>query len=145
MLEHSMPNLAGIRVLVVEDDRDIREGLEEVLVDEGHQVQTAEHGRAALELLNRLPELPDLILLDLMMPVMDGYQLVDALLASGNPRLSQIPVVLVTAADERAKAKVASKVARVLAKPLDLDELLLTVQRLGKRPERPQPTTVEVR
>jgi CheY-like chemotaxis protein len=81
-------------VLVVDDDRDIRETLREVLTDAGYEVVAAENGRAALEQL-RAGCRPALILLDLMMPVMDGLafraeQLADA-------ALETIPVVLITA------------------------------------------------
>jgi CheY-like chemotaxis protein len=116
-------NAAGRRVLIVEDDCDTREMLERYLELEGFDVQTASNGAAALTLL-RQDDPPSVILLDLMMPVMNGWQFRDA--QQQDARLSAIPVVVVTAAGPRAGIP-AIDADGWLAKPVDLDQLLTTV------------------
>jgi CheY-like chemotaxis protein len=81
-------------ILVVDDERDVREALELSLSLEGYQVVTARHGREALDLLERGLR-PSLVLLDLMMPVMNGRDFLAAL--RGQPEFDQLPVVVVTA------------------------------------------------
>ena len=83
-------------VLVVDDDRVNRMLLRRSLEAEGHAVTTAEHGRAALELLET--ELPDVILLDILMPELDGFAVLDEVKA--NPRTRDIPVIMISAVDE---------------------------------------------
>ena len=82
-------------VLVVDDDESARQTICEMLEGEGYDVLVAEHGHAALELLAN--EQPDLIFLDLMMPVMDGFDFLAEL--RKEPAHREIPVVVVTAAD----------------------------------------------
>jgi len=109
--------------MVVEDDEAIRETLRVALEMEGYVVFCAEDGREALETLPRIPR-PCLILLDLMMPVMNGWELAEALAA--DEALATIPVVVVTAfADRAAKVK---KARGLLKKPVQLDVLLGTVR-----------------
>lgn len=113
-------------ILLVEDDDEIREGLEELLTSEGYRVTSAPNGRAGLDQL-RKPGDWDLVLLDLMMPVMDGWafrreQLKDAALA-------RVPVVLMTGASDSKDAGSALGVTAVVAKPFDLGLLLGTVSR----------------
>ena len=115
--------LASRRVLVVEDDDAIRSLLEVALADEGYEVRTAEHGSAALKILDVWR--PELILLDLMMPVLDGWafrarQVADASLAT-------IPVIVLSAAYQASRQAEILAVAAVLAKPFDLDDLLASV------------------
>lgn len=81
-------------ILIVEDDRDIRDVLAEILAEEGYQVLAAEDGAEGLRRLAEGPT-PDLILLDLMMPRMDGYQFREE--QRKNPEWSPIPLVLLTA------------------------------------------------
>ena len=81
-------------VLVVDDDQDLRDALRQLLEEEGYRVICAEHGQAALAHL-RGGLTPDAILLDLWMPVMDGWQLRREL--ELDPALSRIPIVLLTA------------------------------------------------
>src|SRR5687768_14141295 len=85
---------AALKILLVDDDADIREALEELLVDAGHSIITAGNGRQALDVLAREP-LPALILLDMMMPVMDGYEFL--LEQRKDERLASIPVAVLTA------------------------------------------------
>lgn len=115
-------------ILVVEDDRDIRESVVEILEDEGHRVTSAGDGREALDLLQSSSPPPDLILLDLMMPVMSGYQFREEQLKL--PAFAAIPVLIVTA-DVNARAKVESlKAAGFVQKPLKIQPLLDLVKQL---------------
>jgi CheY-like chemotaxis protein len=110
-------------ILVVEDDEDISESLKFVLVLEGYHVTTAANGAEALAILARERE-PCLILLDLMMPVMNGWEVAKALQASET--LRQIPIVLVTAYPDQAEAVGAQA---VIPKPIALDVFLSVVKR----------------
>jgi len=80
-------------VLLVDDDDGIRESLTQILEDEGYVVRTAEHGQRALEVIAREGH-PCLALVDLMMPVMDGVELIERLRA--DPELATVPVVAFT-------------------------------------------------
>ncbi len=80
-------------MLVVDDDKDIRESLAEILEEEGFEVSAAENGQLALEAIGR--SVPDVMLLDLMMPVMNGWQVLEALRCSLT--LPQIQVVVLSA------------------------------------------------
>src|SRR3954462_5227726 len=84
-------------ILVVEDDHDVRVAVRNTLEDEGYRVLSVTDGRRALELLERGAEPPSVNLLDLMLPVMDGWELAARLRASA--RLCRIPVVVMTAFD----------------------------------------------
>ena len=107
-------------VLVVDDDDAIREIIAEVLRDEGYLVVCAANGEQALVELNKGHH-PDLVLLDLMMPVMSGWELLEHIQEAHE--LSRIPVVVVSAMN-------APGVREHLAKPIDLNRLLDTVGRL---------------
>ncbi len=112
-------------VMVIDDDDAIREALEDVLGDEGYEVIGAADGQQALELLHG-DNRPSAILVDLWMPVMDGWKFLDTLLA--DPRLSRIPLVVLTAArDQRARDLC---VAEVLTKPVQLHQVLGVLKRL---------------
>ncbi len=113
-------------MLLVEDDPDIREAITEILRDEGYRVLGAEHGRQALDLL-REGARPALILLDLMMPVMNGWQFREAQKADAS--LAPIPVVVISADAAAAREAVHIGASAFLQKPIDLDELLGTVAR----------------
>jgi len=114
----------GLRpVLVVDDDPDIRETLRFVLEDAGYQVYSAENGQEALEVLATMRPLPGLILLDLMMPIMSGDEMLKAL--KSVHALAQIPVTIVTASG----APMPPLASGLLKKPVDLDVLLRIVAR----------------
>jgi CheY-like chemotaxis protein len=117
--------MARRQVMVVDDDADIRETLGDLLVDEGYEVESAAGGREALELL-RNGARPGVILLDLMMPEMNGWQFRAAQL--DDPALAGVPVVVVSALSDVAGRASALGVP-YLAKPIDLDQLLSTVAR----------------
>ena len=108
-------------VLLVEDDPDIRESITDILVEEGYSVSAAPHGRAALEqLASRAAAPPCLILLDLMMPVMSGPELLATL--RKDPRLSTIPVVILSAWPRDAAQEAGTR--GWVKKPVDLGKLL---------------------
>lgn len=108
-------------ILVVDDDPDIRDTLSDVLADAGFIVSTAANGREALRAL-RQGLSPALILLDVMMPVMDGWQFRDEQLRA--PELAGIPVVLLSAHSNVRDMVERTRPAGVLKKPLRLKELL---------------------
>jgi CheY-like chemotaxis protein len=110
-------------VLVVDDDPDIRETLRFVLEDAGYPVYAAENGKEALAILSSAERLPGLILLDLMMPVMSGDEMLRAL--KQVKALAQIPVTIVTASG----APMPPLASGLLKKPVDLDVLLRIVER----------------
>jgi len=113
------------RVLVVEDDGDLREIVCEVLDSAGYDAKAAAGGEEALAALDE-PEHPDLILLDLTMPGMSGFELRERLLRT--PELRSIPVVVMTAS--RAFDAGALSPAGVLLKPLDATQLLDTIDKV---------------
>jgi two-component system response regulator MprA len=113
-------------VLVVEDDDDVRDAVSASLRDEGYEVAEAENGRLALDWLKSNAD-PCLVLLDLWMPVMTGIEL-HAVMAQ-DPRLAAVPLVVVSAAgDAKAQAQQMGALG-YLRKPLDLHDLLATVER----------------
>jgi CheY-like chemotaxis protein len=115
------------RILVIEDEGLIAAVIVTTLQDEGYGVQVAGDGQTALDLLDSWT--PCLILLDIMMPVMDGYAFLDELWAHEN--LAHTPVVLVSAAGGPMLSEVSMRVADLIRKPFDLDILLETVGRLA--------------
>jgi CheY-like chemotaxis protein len=119
-------------VLVVDDDADIRDAVRGVLEDEGYATLEASHGREALELLRQAKVKPDLILLDLMMPTMDGWQLRTRL--REDPALAVLPIVIMTAHAGVLRAVASTQPATpVLPKPIDVDRLLELVTSYCKR------------
>jgi len=123
-------------ILIVEDDDDIREALTQILELEGYVVREAANGREALDISAKEP-IPSLILLDLMMPVMDGWQFRAEQMK--DPHLSKVPVVVISA-DASVHEKVAAfGAATVLPKPISLDRLLRAVETLYP-PPRTSPT-----
>jgi CheY-like chemotaxis protein len=116
------------RVLLVEDDTPVLDALREALAEEGFEVTTATDGREALDVLRRGPR-PDAILLDLMMPVMDGWDFRQAQLR--DPTLRDIPIVIVTATGF-SRDTVHKQFGNVdlLAKPVPVLDLLAALDRL---------------
>lgn len=121
--------MSKISVMLVEDDRDIREALSEVLADDGYETVLAENGREALQRLEQV--LPGLVLVDRFMPVMDGLSFIAAL--KRDPRFVSLPVVLMTATHEPPPGLGGS--VPVLLKPVDLDELERVVAHHCGRPD----------
>lgn len=118
--------MPGKTLLVVEDDVDIRESLVEFLTDEGFRVFSSCNGKEAWDALPSIPR-PSVILLDLQMPEMTGRELFEKLRA--DPRYDSIPVAILTAANDR---QVPEKVDGFIRKPLDLDDLLRTIERISR-------------
>jgi CheY-like chemotaxis protein len=110
------------RVLVVDDDESIREFVDMALSSEGHQVMTAPHGAAALEVIAVSP--PDVILLDMKMPVMDGWEF--ARVYRQVPGW-HAPIVVITAAQDAAGRAAEVAADGHLPKPFDLDDLFRVV------------------
>jgi CheY-like chemotaxis protein len=116
----------GHRILLVEDDEATRTAMALALELQGFTVDAAANGQEALDLLRAAAQ-PCLILLDLMMPVMDGWQFRDE--QRQDPALAAIPVVVVSA-DGSVPQKAATLGATdYLQKPVDVDQLVNTVQR----------------
>jgi CheY-like chemotaxis protein len=113
-------------VLVVDDDYGIREVLSEVLSDAGYSTATASDGDEALRYLQSAPLLPCVILLDLMMPVMTGWEF--RLAQQQDPRLAPIPVVALSARRGVTHERYQITVDAFMHKPVDLDQLLDLVQ-----------------
>ena len=111
-------------VLVVDDDEMIQDSIREVLSDEGYDVVLAHNGVEALEKL-RNGEQPFVILLDLMMPVMDGWQF--RVEQKKDALLSKIPVIVITAAGSSVRGSIDAD--EFMTKPVRLDDLLEAVRR----------------
>ena len=113
-----------LRILVVEDDPEIREAVATLLESAGHDVVTACHGRHALDRLAHETK-PGVIVLDYQMPEMDGAEFRER--QRRDPRLARIPVVMWSAASSR--PPVAADVDEWLSKPVDPDTLVETVEK----------------
>lgn len=112
-------------ILIVEDDRDILDALTDLLSSEGYRISSAENGKAALEFLEGNEDLPGLILLDLMMPVMDGFQFNARQMQ--NEKIRNIPCVVMSADGHAALKLTRIKADQFLRKPIDLETVLETV------------------
>jgi CheY-like chemotaxis protein len=119
-------------LLVVDDEVGITEALSELLSEEGFRVLTARNGKEGLERIAGTR--PDLILLDFMMPVMDGREMMQAL--QGDAAHRDIPVVLMSAMP-RSSLPADCKPTLFLRKPFNLDQLLAHVRRLLGEPPAP--------
>jgi DNA-binding response OmpR family regulator len=119
------------RVLIVDDERQNRELLGIMLAPEGFAVQTAANGTDALALVAREP--PDVVLLDVMMPGLDGYQVAAAL--KGDAATRHIPVILLSGLDDYQARTLASSAGAddFLSRPLDRDELCARLRALTAR------------
>jgi CheY-like chemotaxis protein len=115
------------RVLVVEDDLEIRESLMEILEENGYQPVGASNGYEGLAKLRTFEEPPCLILLDLMMPVMDGRMFRQEQLR--RPEFASIPVVVLSAYRNVAEETKDMSVAAFLKKPMKLDDVLGVVRK----------------
>lgn len=113
------------RVLVVEDNQDLRESLVEVLETYGYEAVGARHGQEALDKLSTLDVPPCVIVLDLMMPVMDGQSFRQEQLR--RPELAAIPVVVVSAYDKFPSDLQALGAAAYLKKPVRMNDLMRVV------------------
>jgi DNA-binding response OmpR family regulator len=121
---HDHTNGHHCPVLIVEDDADLREMMAQLLTLEGFQAATVSNGREALEYLEDEDDRPDIILLDLMMPVMDGWEFRRRQRA--DPNFSRVPVIVLSALDQGRAGGLDP--AAFLKKPLDFDRLLQLVR-----------------
>lgn len=112
-------------VLIIEDDDGVRDSLAAILREEGYFVEVVNDGAAALDRLQQRP-LPTLILLDLMMPVVDGIDFRRRQLA--DPELRKIPVIIISARPDVARQAASLNADAFLQKPMSFEELLHIVQ-----------------
>lgn len=122
--------MATVDILIVEDDSDIRESLSDFLTYEGYQVHTVENGEEGLKYLsaNASLPLPNLIFLDLMMPVMDGGTMLQRLKAE-HPDV-KVPVVILSATVNK---QITHNVVAYMKKPVDLDDLMIHVKKFSPK------------
>jgi two-component system chemotaxis response regulator CheY len=114
-------------VLLVEDDEDIRDAIREALEIEGYQIEVVCDGKEALDRLTDGP-LPSLILLDLMLPFVSGWEIIDIIRKNRGAPIASVPIVITSAAGDSALVA-AQSVEGHLKKPIDLGQLLDTVAR----------------
>jgi CheY-like chemotaxis protein len=119
-------------ILIVEDEPDVRETLAAVFEEEGYEVACAPHGAEALNCLRRSP-LPSVILLDLQMPVMDGWEF--SRRQRQYPAAATIPLVILTGAYEDMRRPVPTGAAGYFMKPYNIDALLNVVARICRKIE----------
>lgn len=121
---------ASNRLLIIDDALEMHSMLRALLSEEGYTVHCVSNGQAALRYLRSVEELPGLIFLDLMMPIMDGYEFRQAQLS--DPRLANTPVVIMTA-DGHIESK-QNKINAVdsIRKPIDVDIMLQVIARYLK-------------
>jgi CheY-like chemotaxis protein len=113
-------------VMIVEDDEDIRNVLGEILTSVGMTSVTAANGEIGLSYLRTTQKLPDLILLDILMPVKDGYQFRAEQLA--DDRIKNIPVIVMTAFLGGDTSKM--RAAAVVRKPVDIESLIDLIKQI---------------
>lgn len=118
-----------LSVLVVDDENDIREAVSELLAEEGYVVLGAGDGKEALKQLR--DHHPSVVLLDLMMPVMNGFQFRAE--QRSDPELARIPVILVSADRTLDREARAMDVAARIAKPTEVEDLLATIAQVAGR------------
>lgn len=121
------------RILIIEDDNDIQNLLKRLFKKEGYDVRSASNGVEGLEHLRNAEQegrLPELIFLDLMMPIMDGFEFRADQRKS--PNWSRIPVVVMTADEQLETYKDRLAADEYLQKPLDIDTLLGVSRRLAR-------------
>ena len=130
-------------ILLVEDDRDVRETIAEILEQEGFSVTGARTGADAIQRLKDGPRLPMAVLLDLMMPVMDGWAF--STMQQSDTRWAAIPVVVISADSNLEDKANAIRAIAYLRKPFDIDELLAVLNRLVDGPGPIIPSVPESR
>ena len=114
-------------VLIVDDDVDIRETLTEILEGRGFEIVSAANGLEALKLLGSLATTPSAILLDLMMPIMDGYEFLEQV--AKDPALAAIPVAVITAGHRVDRERLGTDTL-IVPKPIDVPRLVTLLRDL---------------
>jgi CheY-like chemotaxis protein len=120
-----------LQILIIEDNPAIREVLKMGLEMEGCAVSEAEDGRQALEKLHSVAT-PNLILLDLLMPGMNGYEFLEEIKKDVLDPISRIPVVVISAVATIARERL-SKAAAIVGKPVDLETLMSTIHSIANK------------
>jgi CheY-like chemotaxis protein len=126
MEPHDPPLEAEKKILIIEDDPDIRDTMAQILDEEGYRTFTASSGLDALQQLQDGLR-PHLILLDLMMPIMDGWQFREE--QEKNPAIAAIPVVLISAAGQIGRDVPRITRGTYIRKPISFEVLLSTVEK----------------
>ena len=121
----TQPSAGRARILVVDDDNAIRETLRAILEDEGYRVAVAGNGREALDVLAAVGP-PSICIIDLVMPVMNGWELCAAL--ARQPALARVPVLLVSANSHVDAPPAGLETVHVMQKPISFDRLLEYVE-----------------
>jgi len=121
-----MDNQSSKTILLVDDDDSFRVLVSHLLKREGYNVVNAANGYDALEYLKKNPILPSLILLDLRMPVMDGWHF--RTIQKADPRLNSIPVIVITSLNTMEDDVVSIQAAAYCRKPIEGDILLKTIR-----------------
>ena len=117
------------KIMVVDDEPDLLEVVKLILESDGYQVVTAGGGQEALDKLEK--EKPELVLLDIIMPKMDGWEVFSRI--KSNPKTTDIPVIMLTAKDQRIDKLIGLHVVRVddyITKPFGRSELLERIKRV---------------
>jgi CheY-like chemotaxis protein len=123
------------QILIVEDDAALREALSQVLSDEGYDLLSARDGLEAVNCLKK-GHRPDIILLDLSMPVVNGWEF--RMFQKRDPELAHIPVILITAGGYSREEVAWLEPSALISKPLDLPRLLSTIRRFCVSSEETQ-------
>ena len=122
----------GAKILIVDDSSVNNYLLENILEEKGYTLQIAFDGKEALNFLNEDP--PDLVLLDIMMPGIDGYEILDKM--TSDNKLKNIPVIMVTSKTEPQDKQKAMDIGAIdyIEKPIDIETLLIKVENVLKKP-----------
>lgn len=118
------------RVLVIDDSEDMRVLLTILLESKGYHAEFSSNGREALRMLNSATELPDMILVDLQMPVMDGYSFIAC--QRRIPKLQKIPVIVMSGDDADLASRAKLNRLSVLRKPISIKSLMDVLERQWK-------------
>ncbi|MBN2519658.1 MAG: response regulator [Bacteroidales bacterium] len=121
----------GAKILIVDDSSVNNYLLENILEEKGYTLQIAFDGKEALNFLNEDP--PDLVLLDIMMPGIDGYEILDKM--TSDNKLKNIPVIMVTSKTEPQDKQKAMDIGAIdyIEKPIDIETLLIKVENVLKK------------
>lgn len=122
------------KILIVEDNAEIRATLKLALELEGFGVSEAADGIDAMTILDNEPH-PDLIILDMLMPRMNGWEFIATVKKNSESAVAKIPIIVVTATSERVQ-HTPGEIQGVMKKPIDLNELYSTVSRFSKHKHR---------
>lgn len=128
--DHLIQSQPSNRLLIIDDALEMHSLLRTLLSEEGYIVHCVSNGQAALRYLRSVEELPGLIFLDLMMPIMNGYEFREAQLS--DPRLANTPVVIITADGHIESKKSKINAVDSIKKPIDVDIMLQVIARYLK-------------